>query len=203
MEAKEMRKIRIDAITKLGGIAAALALLIAASSSTANAQCFGSFEKLTAAAALARENTRSTLPGFDAKLAASKSVPDSASDNAVRPSIVGFWHVHYLFPDMDQEAFQTFETGGTEIHNPNTPTDGVCLGAWTDGPGNVVKLTHRVWLYDNGNFVGVGHLNATIRLRNRGYSQSGTFTLQIFDLNGNAITPPIPGTLSGERIVPN
>src|SRR5574338_779459 len=143
LKEKEMRKIRINSITKLGGVAA-LALVIAAFSAPADAQCFGSFEGLTAAAGMAKENTRSALPDSGAKLATSKSVPDSAADNAVRPSIVGFWHVHYLFPNMDQEAFQTFETGGTEIHNPNTPTDGVCLGAWAAGPGNVVKLTHRV-----------------------------------------------------------
>lgn len=128
------------------------------------------------------------------------------SDMAANPSVVGLWHVHYVGPAMpggDQEAYQIFNTGGTEVHNPNTPTDGVCLGAWNQ-TAQTVSLTHRVWLYDpTGTFVGVGHLNATIVVGDRGTTQTGDFTLQIFDLEGNPISPPFPGTLSGERISPN
>ncbi|HEX2640791.1 MAG TPA: hypothetical protein VHL50_09480 [Pyrinomonadaceae bacterium] len=169
----------------------------------ARAQCFGSFANLVAAAS-ARGTAKASPQSARAKEEEPNFAPTrSTADNAANPSIVGFWHVHYIFPNMDQEAYQAFETGGTEIHNPNTPTDGVCLGAWAAAPGNLVRLTHRVWLYDNGNFVGVGHLNVSIRLGDKGDTQTGTFTMTIYDLSGNPITPPIPGTLSGERITPN
>jgi hypothetical protein len=120
---------------------------------------------------------------------------------------VGLWHVHYLSPAFqpfngDMEAFQIFSAGGTEVHNPNTASNGVCLGTWVQN-GRDVKLTHRVWLYDpTGAFFAVGHLEVSIRLIDNGARQTGTLTMQLFDLAGNAISPEIPGTLSGERIVP-
>lgn len=179
-----------------------LLLLTGMFGTIANAQCFGSFANLTAAAASAKalpQGTRNSQadPG-------SAALSLAVSDRELPTySIVGLWHVHYIFPNMNQEAYQAFEAGGTEIHNPNTPTDGVCLGAWTWSRGNTYYLTHRVWLYDNGTFVGVGHLDATIELTDRGISQLGTFTMTIYDLSGNPISPPIPGTLSGKRITPN
>ena len=165
-----------------------------------------------AAASCASVSKLSDLAAFSKSLPLTPRAPltapivTAADDNAATPSIVGFWHVHYygpLFPGGDMEAFQIFNAGGTEVHNPNTPTDGVCLGVWVQ-TANVVKLTHRVWLYDPaGNFIAVGHLEANIALSDRGNTQTGTLTMQLFGLNGIAFTPPIPGTLSGERIVPN
>lgn len=165
----------------------------------ATAQCFGSFANLSAAAASTKEAAR---PGpRNVRTTAAEGL---ATDKASTPtySIVGLWQVHYSFPNMDQEAYQAFEAGGTEIHNPNTPTNGICLGAWDWADGNTFTLTHRVWLYDNGTFVGVGHLDATIELLDRGNVQTGRFTMTIYDLSGNAISPPIPGTLEGKRVTP-
>jgi hypothetical protein len=195
-----MRKINVRSITKIGGIVV-LSMLMAAFSATANAGCFGSFEKV---ASIAQASAKAQTLTVQVKLPDPKSPAAGAvSDSAAVPSIVGFWHVHYIFPFMDQEAYQTFELGGTETHNPNTPTDGVCLGAWTVMPGGTVKLTHRVWLYENGIFQGVGHLDANITLGDKGSTQSGTFTFQVYDLGGSPVSPQFQGTLSGERITPN
>jgi len=179
----------------LAGVLTMLVIIFSAGSQ-ARAECFGSPDKLMFAATHSKAASLSGL----AKSADSKA----ASDDDNGQSIVGFWHVHYIFsvPAMDQEAYQIFNVGGTEVHNPNTPTDGVCLGAWAQ-TGRTVKLTHRVWLYDPaGVFLGVGHLEANITLNNKGTKQTGTFTMQIFDLGGNSLTPAFPGTLSGERISP-
>ena len=125
------------------------------------------------------------------------------------PSIVGMWHVHYLGPfppNGDQEAYQIFNAGGTEVHNPNVdPRSGsICVGAWVQTGRNSFKLTHRVWLYDPfGGFQGVGHLEVNINVTDKGTKQSGSLTFQVFDLAGNAVSPVFPGTLSGERISPN
>lgn len=166
----------------------------------AEAQCFARISSV--ADIVAASSKAASLP-VTAKLTERKITTGEA---LASPSIVGLWHVHYVGPAMpggDQEAYQIFNAGGTEVHNPNTPTDGVCLGAW-DQTAQTVRLTHRVWLYDpTGTFVGVGHLNADITVADRGSTQTGNFTLQIFDLDGNPITPPFPGTISGERITPN
>lgn len=197
-----MRKIDSSGVILTAARVGALLTLTVAFSAAAMAECFSSFNKIAAAALAAKGQAVSS--------AKTKSVVSTApsanlvSDNATIPSIVGFWHVHYIFsvPAMDQEAYQIFNAGGTEVHNPNTPTDGVCLGAWTQS-GKTVKLTHRVWLYDpTGIFLGVGHLEVNITLGDKGATQTGTFTMQLFDLQGNPTTPAFPGTLSGERISP-
>jgi hypothetical protein len=185
----------------LAGILSTLVITVALSSQ-AQAECFAGMGKWANPAAF----SRIALPTTKIRSTDPKTAAANVPDNAAYPSIVGFWHVHYtgpMFPGGDQEAYQIFNTGGTEVHNPNTPTDGVCLGAWTQ-TANTVTLTHRVWLYDPiAGFIGVGHLNATITLSDKGTTQSGNFTLQIFDLAGNPITTALPGTLSGERITPN
>ena len=192
-----MKNISKHSLAMLTGMLAALVMLITLGGSQARAECFVSPDKLVTA--VTHSNT-AALTGL-AKSADSKAIPDD--DNGGQ-SIIGLWHVHYIFsvPAMDQEAYQIFNAGGTEVHNPNTPTDGVCLGAWIQ-TGRTVRLTHRVWLYDpTGVFIGVGHLEANITLSDKGTKQIGTFTMQIFDLGGNAVTPAFPGTLSGERISP-
>lgn len=182
--------------------ASTLLALTFAFSAAARADCFSSFNKIAAAALAAKGQVVKSVP--TKSVVSTAPAANLASDNGTIPSIVGFWHVHYIFsvPAMDQEAYQIFNAGGTEVHNPNTPTDGVCLGGWTQSGSNV-KLTHRVWLYDpTGVFLGVGHLEVNITLGDKGATQTGTFTMQLFDLQGNAVTPAFPGTLSGERISP-
>lgn len=134
-----------------------------------------------------------------------KPVRDEDSDGGY-PSIVGMWHVYYSgpFPGGTQEAFQIFNAGGTEVHNPKAdPRSGsLCLGTWIQ-KGRNVKLTHRVWLWDPfGNYVGLGDLEVKITLGDRGNIQTGTLTMEIFFPDGSS-TGPIPGTLTGERVSTN
>jgi len=166
---------------------------------TANAQCGSSFSAMAAAADSVRNQSQ-----------ISKSISNasaSASDNSVNTSIVGLWHIRFLVGDQQiQEAYQIWNVGGTEVHNPNVdPRQGnVCLGAWREAAPQTFKLTHRVWLYDtNGNFQGVGHLTETVSLGDRGNTHSGTFTLDIYDLSGTFLVQAAAGTVVGERISPN
>ena len=180
-----------------------LLILVLGLNFQAAAQCVASPDQLLAAGTLVKSN--SLLPSL--KTAAARTeVADLIADEANIPSIVGLWHVHYhgpAFPGGDLEAYQIFNAGGTEVHNPNGPTNGVCLGVWTQ-TARSVKLTHRVWLYTpTGDFVGVGHLEVNITLGEKGTIQTGTLTMQLFDLAGNPFTPMIPGTLMGERVNPN
>jgi hypothetical protein len=191
-----LKKIHIITSTN----AAALVILVAAFSGTAMAQCGASLNAMAAASASLRSQSR---------VSPSPVQKDSSavSNNAVNTSIVGFWHVRFLVGDQTiQEAFQIWNAGGTEVHNPNVdPRQGnVCLGAWKEAAPQTFKLTHRVWLYDtNGNFQGVGYLTESLTLGDRGTTHSGTFTLDIHDLSGNFLVQAAAGTVVGERISPN
>ncbi len=178
---------------------AALSVLLIAFSATATAQCGASLNAMAAAAASARGQSQVSQSSVQ-----NGSV--AASDNAVNTSIVGLWHIRFLVGDQQiQEAFQIWNVGGTEVHNPNVDprTGNICLGAWKEAAPRTFKLAHRVWFYDvNGNFQGTGNLSETLVLGDRGNTHSGTFTLNIYDPAGNLVAE-VPGTVVGERISPN
>ena len=178
---------------------AVLSVLLIVFSATATAQCGASFNAMATAAASIRNQSQTTQSSFQ-----NGSV--AASDNAVNTSIVGLWHIRFLVGDQQiQEAFQIWNVGGTEVHNPNVDprTGNICLGAWKEAAARTFKLAHRVWFYDvNGNFQGTGNLSETLVLGDRGNTHSGTFTLHIYDPAGNLVAE-VPGTVVGERISPN
>ena len=126
----------------------------------------------------------------------------SAGDNAGK-SMVGFWHIQFTVGGQTiQEAYQLWNAGGTEVHNPNVdPRSGnVCLGVWKRGPHGTFKLAHRVWSYDaNGNFMGTIHLSETITLGDGGQTHSGSFTLDFYDPSGT-FQFEVPGSVTAERI---
>jgi len=178
---------------------AALSVLVVAFSATAMAQCGASLSAMATAAASVRSQSQVSQSSVQNGSAAT-------SDNAVNTSIVGLWHIRFQVGDQTiQEAFQIWNAGGTEVHNPNVDprTGNICLGAWTEAAPRTFKLTHRVWFYDaSGNFQGTGNLSETLVLGDRGNTHSGTFTLDIYDPFGNPVAE-VPGTVVGERISPN
>jgi hypothetical protein len=178
---------------------AVLSVLLIAFSATATAQCGASFNAMATAAASIRNQSQATQSSVQ-----NGSV--AASDNAVNTSIVGLWHIRFLVGDQQiQEAFQIWNAGGTEVHNPKVdPRQGnICLGAWKEAAPRTFKLAHRVWFYDvSGNFQGTGNLSETLVLGDKGNTHSGTFTLDIYDPAGNLVTE-VPGTVVGERISPD
>ena len=126
----------------------------------------------------------------------------SSGDNAAK-SMVGLWHIQFTVGGQTiQEAYQLWNAGGTEVHNPNVDPRGgsVCLGVWKHGPHGTFKLTHRVWNYDtNGNFMGTIHLSETVTVGPGGNTHSGFFTLDFYDPSGNFVME-VPGDVTGERI---
>jgi hypothetical protein len=175
----------------------ALAMLAVGFSVTATAQCGSAFSSLAAAAASVRSKSGQ-------KQSPAQNATATASDNSVNTSIVGLWHIRFIVGDVQiQEAFQIWNTGGTEVHNPNVdPKQGnVCLGTWDEAAPQTFRLNHRVWLYlPDGSFLGVGHLHETLTLADRGNTQSGSFTLDLYDLSGNKLAELAAGTVTGERI---
>jgi hypothetical protein len=178
---------------------AALSVVVVAFNATAMASCGDSLSAMAAAAA----SVRSQAPASQLSI---QNGSAAASDNAVNTSIVGLWHVRFQVGDQTiQEAFQIWNTGGTEVHNPNVdPRSGsICLGVWKEAAPRTFKLTHRVWSYDvNGNFLGTINLNETLVLGDNGNTNSGTFTLDFYDPSGNFMFE-VPGSAIGERISVN
>jgi len=198
-----MRKITVSSPGKKCSIVVTLSVLIATFSATAMAQCGGSFSSMAAAAALIQSQLPvSQSPVRNKSVAAS----DAAKDNPVDPSIVGLWHIRFIVGGQTiQEAFQIWNSGGTEAHNPNVDPRGgsICLGAWRQSAPQTFQLTHRVWNYDGaGTFLGTIHLNETLTLGDRGSGHTGSFTLDFYDPSGNFLFE-VPGTVVGERISPN
>ena len=190
----------LETIRRRAVTVCALTVLAVGFSVTATAQCGASFSSMAAAAASVRTQSgrvQSQGPNGAA----------TAGDNAVNTSIVGLWHIRFLVGGQQiQEAFQTWNTGGTEVHNPNVdPRQGnVCLGTWNEAAPQTFKLNHRVWLYlPDGSFLGVGHLHETLTLADRGNTQSGSFTLDLYDLSGNKLAELAAGTVTGEHISVN
>ena len=127
----------------------------------------------------------------------------SPADETNNSSIVGLWYIQFSIGGQPiQEAFQNWNLGGTEVHNPNVDprTNNICLGTWVKTASGAIKLAHRVWSYDtNGNFQGTIHLSETVRLTQNGNVQTGTFKLDIYDPSGNFVTE-IAGDVNGQRI---
>ena len=178
---------------------AVLSVLVVAFSATAMASCGDSLSAMAAAAASVRSQSTASQLSVNNGSAA-------ASDNAVNTSIVGLWHVRFQVGDQTiQEAFQIWNTGGTEVHNPNVDprTGNICLGAWKEAAPQTFKLTHRVWSYDtSGTFLGTINLNETLVLGDKGNTHNGSFTLDFYDPLGNFMFE-VPGSVIGERISPN
>ena len=127
----------------------------------------------------------------------------AAADSSPHSSIVGLWYIQFVVDGQTiQEAFQNWNLGGTEVHNPNVdPRSGnVCLGTWVRTPGGALKLAHRVWNYDtNGDFMGTIHLSETVSLSDNGNVQTGSFKLDFYDASGNFVTE-VAGNVTGQRI---
>jgi hypothetical protein len=171
---------------------AACMVLVTGFSTGALASCGDSLSAMAAQAALIHSQSSLTQQGSA-----------SSGDHAVNSSIVGLWHVEFIVGGQTiQEAYQLWNVGGTEVHNPNVdPRAGsVCLGVWKKAAPQTYKLTHRVWWYDtNGNALGTVHLSETLTLGNRGNTHSGSFTLDFFDTS-NTFQFEVAGSVTGERI---
>ena len=161
-------------------------------SATALASCGDSLSSMAAHAATLHGQSRPVQPGSS-----------SSQDDDGKASIVGLWHVRFVVGDQTiQEAFQLWNVGGTEIHNPNVDprTGNVCLGVWKVLPGRGNKLVHRVWWYDaSGNFLGTIHLTESVKVARSGDAHSGSFTLDFYDTQDN-FQFQVAGDVVAERI---
>lgn len=171
---------------------AARMILVAGFSAGAFASCGDSLTAMAAMAASIRNQSHSLQQN------SAPSRPTGA-----KTSIVGLWHIQFTVGDQTiQEAFQLWNAGGTEVHNPNVDprTGNVCLGVWRHAQHGTYKLAHRVWSYDDaGNFMGTINLSETLTLGEDGTTHSGSFILDFYDPAGN-FQFEVPGNVTGQRI---
>ena len=171
---------------------AACIWMVAGLSASALASCGDSLSAMAVGAALVHSQSRTIQ---------ANSGP--ADGNGANSRIVGLWHIQFAVGDQTiQDAYQLWNAGGTEVHNPNVDprTGNVCLGVWKHVPHAGFKLAHRVWSYDaNGNFMGTIHLSETLTLGHHGNTHSGTLTLDFYDPSG-AFQFEVAGNVTGERI---
>lgn len=200
-----MKEKMICSIVRVAGFGILITILLTVAN--ANAQCGGAAFDAMMAAASTGGRSKVLQPRVERM-----TTPGVVGNDRVNPSIVGLWHIKFFVdtpggPVMIQEAFQIWNTGGTEVHNPNVDPRGgsVCLGSWVQAAPLTFNLTHRVWLYDTlGHLHAIGHLTESLTLGDRGDTQGGTFTLQAFDPEtGEPLGNPAVGTVVGERISPN
>jgi hypothetical protein len=176
-------------------ISACMVLAIGLTTS-AFASCGDSLSALAAAA---------TSPVGQSRPTQSEASPATAG--TASPSIVGLWHIQFTIGgNTIQEAYQLWNAGGTEVHNPNVdPRAGnVCLGVWKyEAATGTYKLVHRVWNYDtNGNFMGTINLTEKITVGKGGHTHSGSFTLDFYDPTGAFLTE-VTGLARGDRVAVN
>ena len=103
-------------------------------------------------------------------------------------------------------GFDQFHADGTEILNDTAPpvTGNVCLGVYKLPATTSIKLKHPSWIFDPTNtfVIGKATILEQITVDRSNSFFTGTFTIQIRDLNGNPIAPDFSGQLRGDRITP-
>ena len=130
------------------------------------------------------------------QLAARTGVTAADNQDQNDASIVGLWNTQFLLgdgPDLFDESFQQFQSGGTEmmLSRGLPPVLGnVCVGVWKQTGPRTFKLKHTAWNWNlDGSFVGIFVMEATLKLDRRGASYTGTWSADNLTPSGE----PIPG----------
>lgn len=192
-----MRKITLGNKLALAGAA-----LLAALAVNARADCGIAANRFTVLPRLAVASMPEGIAlGRDSDASASASQATSHSD--ADPSIVGLWKTTFTSGgQVVDEGFDQWNSDGTEILNDDPPpqTGNVCLGVFVKSALSTYKLKHPSWTYDaNGNLTGTAIIRELVMMGPGGNTYKGTFTIDLFDLDGNHLTQ-FGGTISAERI---
>jgi hypothetical protein len=125
-------------------------------------------------------------------------------------SIVGLWHVIYTMTGggLFNDTFDMWHSDGTEFEAAFLPPEAgnICYGVWKQVGGSV-KLHHIGWLFTPGSTPGTATGSFTLDEINTvsrdGKTYSGSFTFQVYDMNGVAQGGPVTGTMLATRITVN
>jgi hypothetical protein len=120
-------------------------------------------------------------------------------------SIVGLWHVTYTAGgELFNDTFDTWHADGTEFESAFLPTEtgNICVGAWKPVRDGKIKLHHVGWLFSSGTTTASGSftLDELNSVSPDGSCYTGSFTFQVYDINGNPQGDPVTGTMVATRI---
>jgi hypothetical protein len=131
-----------------------------------------------------------------ARLAAADEQPAGAS-------IVGMWKFTFTVDSMPIDVgYAQWHSDGTEITNSSRDprTGNFCLGVWAKTGASTYKLNHQALNWDGaGHFVGPATIREEVTVSKDGNSFSGTFTIDLYDTNGNTIAH-VAGAVTAERV---
>ena len=162
--------------------------------SAATAECAFSFKHGTVASAIpAHISSHDDGPSINAQ------------SNADASSITGLWHIKFIAGgQVVDEGFDQYHADGNEILNDTPPpaAGNICLGVWARTGARTLKLKHPSWIYDPTNtfVVGTATILETVTLDHTGNAFSGTFTVQLRDLDGNPLGDDLTGEIAATRI---
>jgi len=152
---------------------------------------------------------------LDAHYATAEIAAASALD-ATDASIVGMWKVQFTsmgntnhnppIPDGASIDFGyvQWHSDGTELMNSGghaPSTQNFCMGVWRRSGFATYQLNHFALSYDavSGNLINKVNIREVITLDPSGNTYSGTFTIDIFDVNGNHLDH-LAGNVAAQRI---
>lgn len=183
-----------------GKAAAAMAVLCLAFAARAKADCMIAANQFTA---LPRVSVATMPPGLSAAVRPSEPFIAPRQDEGNGRSIVGLWKTTSTAGgQVVDEAFEQWNSDGTEVlnDNPSPLLGNICLGVYVRSGPATYKLKHPSWTYDNaGNLNGTAIIRERITVAPSGDSYSGTFTVDLYDLDGNHLGQ-LAGTVTGQRI---
>jgi len=118
-------------------------------------------------------------------------------------SILGLWHVTYLFSDgtLNFQSFKFWHPDGTEWESSSASplTGNVCVGVWKETYGGKVRLHHVGWTYVAGTLTGTLTIDEVNTVARDGRTYTGTYTVNFYDLNGTFLQQ-VKGTQTARRI---
>jgi len=184
----------MKSISRIATVLFALAVLATVSTLPARADCGFALPKT--GAFLLHQNTG------EAEQVIPASVKSVASQSDTDP-IVGMWSVSFVSGGTEiDHGLSQWHSDGTEFMNSgglSPATQNFCMGVWKNVNG-VYQLNHFAFTYDlSGNPTGTANIREKIKVGHPANTFSGSFTVDIYDLNGNLVAH-VEGTITGTRI---
>ncbi|HEY0313572.1 MAG TPA: hypothetical protein VGC56_13895 [Allosphingosinicella sp.] len=132
----------------------------------------------------------------------------ASDDEEEGRSIVGMWSFKMTAGGNPVDfGYQQWHSDKTELMNSGgraPSTENFCMGVWKQTGASRYHLNHFALSYD-----GSGTLNAKVNIKEDvvvepgGASYTGSFTLDVYDPNSNALLQHVAGEVVGHRIQAN
>ncbi|MBV9528743.1 hypothetical protein [Sphingomonas sp.] len=124
-------------------------------------------------------------------------------------AIAGMWSFRMISGGQTVDfGYTEWHPDGTELMNSGgraPATGNFCMGVWKQTGTNTYHLNHWALSYDSSS----GALNAKVNLKedvtldSRALRYSGTFTMDVYDPNTNAVVQHAHGQVVGLRVTAN